>query len=72
MWDDGIKPKDSIHLATALHVGCEVLETYDTDLLKKNGCFGNLIIQEPQLRRQGSLDLRTAESSSAHGLASPS
>jgi predicted nucleic acid-binding protein len=58
VWDDAIRPKDSIHLATALHMGCEVLETYDSDLLKKAGKFGSLVIREPQCKSQGSLDLR--------------
>jgi len=58
VWNDGIKPKDSIHLATALHLQCEFLETYDAHLLKKAGKFGSLIIQQPQCKAQGSLDLR--------------
>ncbi len=57
VWNDGIKPKDSIHLATALHVSCDVLESFDSDLLSKNGRFGSLVIQEPQCKAQGSLDL---------------
>lgn len=60
VWHDGIKPKDSIHLATALHMQCGVLETYDSDLLKKAGQFGGLVIQPPQCKKQGSLDLRHA------------
>lgn len=58
VWNDGIKPKDSIHLATALHLQCDTLETYDDVLLNKSGQFGTLIIQRPQCKAQGSLDLR--------------
>lgn len=58
VWHDAIKPKDSVHLATALHISCDVLESFDSDLLGKNGRFGSLIIQQPQCKAQGSLDLR--------------
>lgn len=58
--EDDIKPKDSVHLASALHLQCDVLETYDTDFLRKAGSFGALVIREPQCKSQGSLDLRNA------------
>ncbi|KAF5887948.1 MULTISPECIES: type II toxin-antitoxin system VapC family toxin [Rhizobium] len=59
VWNDGIRPKDSIHLATALHLQCDVLETYDDGLLTKNGQFDALTIGRPQCKAQGSLDLRS-------------
>ena len=50
VWRNGVKPKDSIHVATAIRVRAEVLETFDTGLLKKSGVIGNppLIISKPQ------------------------
>ncbi|WP_185969867.1 type II toxin-antitoxin system VapC family toxin [Rhizobium straminoryzae] len=58
VWNDGVRPKDSIHLATALHLQCDVLEAFDNGLLNKNGHFGTIVIREPQCKAQGSLDLR--------------
>ena len=36
-WENGIKPRDAVHVAAALDVGCDLLETFDKDLLKWNG-----------------------------------
>lgn len=44
-----LKPKDSIHVATALKNSIQVLHTFDQDLLKLNGQFGNLMISEPNI-----------------------
>ena len=54
-----LKPKDSIHVATALRNGIQVLHTFDQDLLKLNGQFENLIISEPNIKysEQRQLDL---------------
>jgi predicted nucleic acid-binding protein len=45
----GLKPKDAIHLASALFIGVDVLQTYDNDLLKLSGKVGNppLKIEQP-------------------------
>jgi predicted nucleic acid-binding protein len=58
VWNNGIKPKDAIHVATALHLGVDVLETFDGDLIKKSGTVGDplLKIRQPQPPRQGSLE----------------
>jgi predicted nucleic acid-binding protein len=49
VWTQGIRPKDAIHVATALDVGVAALETFDDELLKKTGLVGNppLIIRKP-------------------------
>lgn len=57
VWNHSIKPKDAIHVATAVHLGVEALETFDEDLIKKSGKVGDplLKIRKPQPPRQGSL-----------------
>jgi len=57
VWDKGIKPKDAIHVASAIAAGCAVLETYDGPLTKKGRKVG-LIIREPPLRPEPQLPLR--------------
>jgi predicted nucleic acid-binding protein len=49
VWMQGIKPKDAIHVSTALDAHVLALETFDDDLLKKSGAIGNppLIIRKP-------------------------
>src|SRR5208282_2015035 len=49
VWTHGIRPKDAIHVATALDAGVAALETFDDQLLKKSGTIGNpaLIIRKP-------------------------
>lgn len=56
VWNHSIKPKDAIHVATAVHLGVEALETFDEDLIKKSGKVGDplLKIRKPQPPRQGS------------------
>lgn len=59
VWNDGIKPKDAIHVATAVHLGAQALETFDLQLISKSGIAGEplLLIREPQAAAQGRLDL---------------
>lgn len=59
VWDNGIKPKDAIHVATAVHLKADALETFDHHLISKSGTVGNplLLIREPQSAEQGRLDL---------------
>ena len=59
VWEHGIKPKDAIHVATALEHGVPVLETFDAELIEKSGSVGEppLLIRKPQPPKQGSLDL---------------
>jgi predicted nucleic acid-binding protein len=49
VWTYGVKPKDAIHVATALDIGVAALETFDDFLLKKSGTVGNpgLLIRKP-------------------------
>ena len=55
VWDNSIKPKDAIHVATAIHLGADALETFDKNLLSKSGTVGKplLLIREPQAAAQG-------------------
>ncbi len=59
VWDNNIKPKDAIHVATAVNLGLLYLETFDKGLLKKSEEIGDplLIIRKPQQPKQGSFDL---------------
>jgi predicted nucleic acid-binding protein len=49
VWNYGIRPKDAIHVSTALDVVVVALETFDDALLSKSGLVGNplLIIRKP-------------------------
>ncbi len=59
VWDNRIKPKDAIHVATAIHLGADALETFDAKLIGRSGQVGNplLLIREPQPAAQGRLPL---------------
>ena len=51
VWENGIPPKDSLHVASALHAEVDVLETYDgDDLVKKSKTVGSppLEIRNPK------------------------
>jgi predicted nucleic acid-binding protein len=54
VWDNSIKPKDAIHVATAIHLGADALETFDKNLIGKSGTVGTplLLIREPQAAAQ--------------------
>jgi predicted nucleic acid-binding protein len=58
-WDHGIKPKDAIHVATALVLKIPVLNTFDRNLLSANGRVGNplLRIEKPHEPGQKKLTL---------------
>lgn len=49
VWNHNIKPKDAIHVATALDAKIAILETFDENLLAKSGTVGNpvLTIRKP-------------------------
>jgi predicted nucleic acid-binding protein len=49
VWGHGVKPKDAIHVATALEAKVQALETFDDGLLKKSGIIGAppLLIRKP-------------------------
>ncbi|WP_412051180.1 type II toxin-antitoxin system VapC family toxin [Hoeflea sp. Naph1] len=59
VWDNAIKPKDAIHVATAIHLAVDALETFDRNLIGKSGKVGSplLLIREPLAAAQGRLDL---------------
>jgi predicted nucleic acid-binding protein len=59
VWNHSIKPKDAIHVATALDAGVIALETFDDGLLSKTNTVGNpfLIIRKPMAPAQTRLDL---------------
>lgn len=49
VWDYGVKPKDAVHVATAIDADVACLETFDGPLLARSGTNGNppLTIHEP-------------------------
>lgn len=49
VWDRNIKPKDAIHVATAITLNVSVMNTFDEGLLKHSGQIGNpaLRIEKP-------------------------
>lgn len=59
VWDYGIKPKDAIHVATALTINLPVINTFDKNLLSKNGKIGNppITIEHPHEQHQGKFEL---------------
>ncbi len=58
VWDHGIKPKDAIHVATALDARLPLMKTFDEDLIKKSGQLGRpaLLISKPQPPIQSEFD----------------
>ena len=59
VWEHDIKAKDAIHVATAIHIGVDALETFDKKLIGKSGSIGTplLLIRQPEESAQGRLDL---------------
>jgi predicted nucleic acid-binding protein len=59
VWSHSIKPKDAIHVATALVAKCPTLETFDDQLLAKSSTVGSppLVIRKPVPPKQGRLHL---------------
>ncbi len=57
VWVHEIRPKDAIHVATALDAGATALETFDKNLLGKSGKVGTppLLIRKPIAPAQGTL-----------------
>jgi len=57
VWDEGIRPKDAIHVATALDAHAIALETFDEGLIAKSGKVGTppLTIRKPIASAQGTL-----------------
>jgi predicted nucleic acid-binding protein len=46
VWDKGIRPKDALHVASALRASVYALETYDEQLIKKSGRVGGQPVLE--------------------------
>lgn len=57
VWESKIRPKDSVHVATARHYGCSILETFDNDLILKASVLDGLDIRQPPDPPQGALDI---------------
>ena len=58
VWDHGIKPKDAVHVASALSADVTVFETYDRPLINKgNRATTKIKFREPPLRGQPNLPL---------------
>jgi len=60
IWEHSfLRPKDSIHIATALELKIPILDTFDDDLLKLDGKLGNPVLRigKPNLAYQGDLGL---------------
>ena len=62
VWNHNVKPKDAVHVATALELKILILETFDQGLLDNNGRIGSppLVIRKPLPPIQGTLDLAQA------------
>jgi predicted nucleic acid-binding protein len=63
VWENGIKPKDAIHVSTALNLAVEALETFDAGLLKKSGKVGDplLKIRQPEAAKQSRMDFENGQ-----------
>jgi predicted nucleic acid-binding protein len=57
VWDKGIKPKDAVHVASAIVAEVAAFETFDKPLIRKSGKVEGLIIREPPPRAQPRLPL---------------
>lgn len=55
VWKRGIRPKDSVHVATALQYECPVLETFDQPLIQKGVELDGIEIRQPRPADQGTL-----------------
>jgi predicted nucleic acid-binding protein len=52
VWDQSIKPKDAVHVATVLEARLSLLNAFDESLLKKSPIAGSpqLVIAKPSVR----------------------
>ena len=59
VWKYNLKPKDSIHVATALQLGLSIFDTFDDDLIALDGKLGNprLRIGHPDISYQEKMNL---------------
>lgn len=65
-WDRGVKPKDAIHVASAIYAGVPVFETYDDGLINLSGRLGGDPVLEvrPPMPHAGSESLSLFDESS--------
>lgn len=57
VWDSGIKPKDAIHVASAIASDVSAFETYDRPLRNKGNKVTKITFREPPPRKQPTLPL---------------
>lgn len=58
VWKSAVKPKDAIHVASAIEARCPVLQTSDEELMALSGKVGGnplLVITYPDWTRQGEM-----------------
>jgi predicted nucleic acid-binding protein len=57
VWNNSVKPKDAIHVATALALSVPTLETFDDHLITRSGVIGTppLVIRKPIPPKQSDL-----------------
>ncbi len=52
VWNHDVRPKDALHVATAVRYSCDRFETFDASLIAKSGEVDGLLIQEPKRATQ--------------------
>jgi predicted nucleic acid-binding protein len=59
VWDHGIRPKDAIHVATAIEAKIGIIETFDESFIGKSGMIGGqmIVIRKPIAPAQPRLDV---------------
>lgn len=59
IWDYNVRPKDSIHVATAIKAKVPILDTFDEGLIKLSKKIGNppLIINPPNIPYQHDIEI---------------
>ena len=61
VWDHGVKPKDAVHVASALVAQAPIFETFDKPLIRKSKTLGGnppMVIREPPPSQAPSLPLQ--------------
>lgn len=61
VWDHGVKPKDAVHVASALVAEAPIFETFDRPLIRRSKNLGGtppMVIREPPLPQAPGLPLR--------------
>jgi hypothetical protein len=58
VWDFGIKPKDALHVASAIAANVGVFETFDAPLIRKGKKVASIEFRQPPARPQPTLALK--------------